>query len=28
LFNQRGEGVFELENTVMFLARDAAQGRS
>ncbi|TIR42945.1 MAG: MaoC family dehydratase, partial [Mesorhizobium sp.] len=28
LFNQRGEGVFELENTVMFLARDAAQGPS
>ncbi|TGV61966.1 enoyl-CoA hydratase, partial [Mesorhizobium sp. M2D.F.Ca.ET.160.01.1.1] len=28
LFNQRGECVFELENTGMFLARDAAQGQS
>jgi acyl dehydratase len=28
LFNQRGESVFDLENTVMFLARDAAQGLS
>ena len=24
LFNQRGEAVFELENTVMFLKREAA----
>ncbi|RVA92213.1 MaoC family dehydratase N-terminal domain-containing protein, partial [Mesorhizobium sp. M7A.F.Ca.CA.004.02.1.1] len=24
LFNQRGESVFELENSVMFLTRDAA----
>ena len=24
LFNQRGESVFELENTVMFLTREAA----
>ena len=23
LFNQRGESVFDLENTVMFLAREA-----
>ncbi|TIU63390.1 MAG: enoyl-CoA hydratase, partial [Mesorhizobium sp.] len=28
LVNQRGESVFELENTGMFLARDAARGLS
>ncbi|TIT83403.1 MAG: MaoC family dehydratase, partial [Mesorhizobium sp.] len=28
LFNQRGESVFELENTGMFLARDAAKDPS
>jgi acyl dehydratase len=24
MFNQRGESVFELENTIMFLTRQAA----
>ncbi|MET2830652.1 MaoC family dehydratase [Mesorhizobium shangrilense] len=28
LFNQRGESVFELENTGMFLTRDAAENLS
>jgi len=28
LFNQRGECVFELENTGMFLSRDAVEGLS
>jgi acyl dehydratase len=28
LFNQRGESVFELENTVMFLARHADGGEA
>ena len=28
LFNQRGESVFELENSVMFLTRDAAGSRA